>query len=58
MPIEQGYTTRDGERVGYYQWGDAGKKYTYTPGNERERETARSRAEAQMRAVYASGYEG
>lgn len=56
MPIERGYTTRDGERVGYYRWG-SGKMYTYEPGNEESREEARDRAEAQRAAAYASGYE-
>jgi hypothetical protein len=58
MPVRQGYTTRDGERVGYYQWGEAGKKYTYTPGDEEARDEAREKARAQQRAAYASGYSG
>lgn len=58
MPIEQGYTTRDGERRGYYRWGSHGKMYTYTPGNERSRKAARAKAVKQMRAAFASGYRG
>jgi hypothetical protein len=58
MPVERGYTTRDGERVGYYRWGESGKMYTYEPGDEEEREEARRKAERQMRAAYASGYSG
>jgi hypothetical protein len=58
MPVERGYTTRDGERVGYYRWGESGKMYTYTTGDEEEREEARERARAQRRAAYASGYDG
>jgi hypothetical protein len=46
MPIKQGYEQHQGERMGYYQWGDEGKKYYYTPGNETARE-----------AAHASGYE-
>lgn len=57
MPINQGYTTRDGERVGYYQW-NGGKKYTYEIGNESARRAALSRAKRQRDAAYASGYDG
>jgi len=58
MPIKQGYTTRNGERRGYYQWGDSGKKYLYTPGNERSRKRAKRKARKQQKAAYASGYSG
>ena len=54
MPLKQGYTTRNGQRVGYYQWGDAGAKYTYTPGNAAERERAKEKAQRQGRAIEAS----
>jgi len=57
MPIEQGYEMRDGKRWGYYQWGD-GEKYYYTPGNEQARQGARTKAENQRAAAYASGYDG
>jgi len=43
--------------MGYYQWGDAGTKYYYTPGNETARERAKTKAEKQQAAAHASGYE-
>ncbi len=58
MPIHQGYTTKDGKRRGYFQWGSSGKKYYYTPGSEASREKARKKAEQQAQAAHASGYEG
>jgi len=58
MPIQQGTTTRNGERVGYYRWGDDGKMYTYELGNASARRAAKSRARKQQQAAYASGYDG
>lgn len=58
MPIHQGYEWRDGKRWGYYQWGSHGKRYYYTPGNERARKAARTKAEQQAMAAYAHGYDG
>lgn len=58
MPINQGYTTVNGKRMGYYQWGSEGKKYYYTPGDESERERAYQKALNQQRAARAGGYEG
>ena len=58
MPIQQGYEQRNGKRMGYYQWGESGKRYYYTPGNELGRKRARERAERQRAAAYASGYGG
>lgn len=54
MPLKRGYTTRNGERVGYYQWGDSGKRYFYEPGNVRSRASARGKAKRQGRAIEAS----
>jgi len=54
MPLRRGYTTRGGERRGYYRWGDSGKMYTYEPGNGRSRAAARGLAERQGRAIEAS----
>jgi len=51
MPLSQGYTTRDGERKGYYRWGEHGKMYVYTPGDEEERKRAKQRALRQGRAI-------
>lgn len=54
MPLQQGTTTRDGERVGYYRWGDTGKMYTYQPGNRQSRERAKVLAKRQGRAIEAN----
>lgn len=54
MPLQQGYTTEDGERKGYYRWGDSGKKYKYTPGNEQSRKRAKKKAKKQGKAIEAS----
>ena len=40
-----------------YRWGEAGKCYTYTPGNDRARATARMKAEIQGRAIEARSEE-
>ena len=64
MPIESGYEYRDVEnangeyRWGYFQWGDSGARFYYTPGNSMSRERARTKAEKQRTAAYASGYDG
>lgn len=58
MPIIQGYEIFRGERMGYYQWGDSGKKYHYTIGDERSRKRAKRKAEKQQAAAYAGGYDG
>ena len=56
--IEQGTTTRDGERVGYYQWDPPnGKKYTYELNNDNDRQEAKERAEEQRRAAAADTFE-
>lgn len=52
MPVHQ--TTHNGKPA--YQWGDSGKKYTYTPGDEESRKRAKAKAEAQGRAAHAHGY--
>jgi len=54
MPVRR--TTKDGKPA--YQWGDSGKKYAYTPGNDESRERAKRKARQQARAIYASGYRG
>jgi hypothetical protein len=41
----------------FAQWG-SGKKYYYTCGNAVEREAAKSKADKQGKAAYASGYKG
>lgn len=51
MPLQSGSTTRDGDRVRYYRWGDDGKMYTYTPGDDSARERAKERALRQGRAI-------
>lgn len=54
MPLQQGYTTRDGERKGWYRWGSSGRRYFYEPGNPRSRAQAKSLAKRQGRAIEAS----
>lgn len=54
MPIQQGYTTKDGKRKGWYRWGSKGKKYHYTPGNEQSRKAAKAKAKKQGRAIKAN----
>lgn len=54
MPLQSGYTTRDGERKGYYRWGDEGKMYIYEPGDPASKERARNRAKKQGRAIEAN----
>lgn len=58
MPIRRGYERHRGKRMGYYQWGESGTKYHYTPGNERSRRRAKRKAEKQAAAAHARGYEG
>lgn len=41
-----------------YRWGDSGKCYVYTPGDESSKGRARAAAERQGRAARAGGYEG
>lgn len=38
----------------YYQYGTEGKKYYYKPGDEKERERAKQRADRQGRAIKSS----
>lgn len=57
MPIEQGYERHRGKRMGYYQWSERGRKYYYTPGNETARKRAKTKAEQQRTAAFASGFE-
>lgn len=52
MPVQRG--TSNGKPC--YKWGNSGKCYTYTAGNEESRKRAKQKAEAQGRAVYSSGY--
>lgn len=54
MPVKRG-KNRDGP---YYQWGDSGKKYHYTSGDEQSREAAKEKARRQGRAARARGYQG
>ena len=56
MPIYRGYTTVKGKRMGWFRWGDSGKKYTYIPGNERSRKSAKKKAVKQAQAAYSAGY--
>ena len=47
MPVKD---CRDGGKPGY-RWGDSGKCYTYTQGNEQSRKRARDKAIKQGRAI-------
>ena len=58
MPIHQGYGEHNGKRMGWYRWGESGAKYWYSIGNEMSRKRAKTKAEQQRQAAYASGYEG
>ncbi len=42
----------------YYQWGDSGKKYRYSPGDKVSREAAKKKASKQGQAAHAAGYQG
>lgn len=48
MPVKPVWTTKQGQPVKGYRWGDQGKIYTG--------QGAQQRAAAQGRAAYASGY--
>jgi hypothetical protein len=50
MPVHR--TTENGKPA--YQYGQEGKKYTYTAGNEESRRRAREKAEKQGRAIKSS----
>lgn len=58
MPVTRGYEQHHGKRMGYYQFGESGTKYHYTPGNETARKRAKTKAEQQQAAAYAGGYDG
>lgn len=47
MPLKQGYE----DDMGWYRWGKTGKKYYYTPGDEKSRVRARNKAVKQGRAI-------
>jgi hypothetical protein len=42
----------------YYRWGGHGKKYFYTPNNERSRKLAQDKAKKQGIAAHANGWRG
>lgn len=48
MPVRKVQTTRSGQPVSGYRWGTSGKIYVGP--------RAQARAQAQGRAIYASGY--
>lgn len=52
MPVHR----RKDSKGPYYQWGDSGKKYHYTAGDEKSRDAAKEKAKKQGRAARASGY--
>lgn len=54
MPV---HTGKDKEG-NYYRWGTSGKKFHFDPSSESSKSNAKSKAEKQARAIYASGYRG
>jgi hypothetical protein len=54
MPVKRGQD----KQGPYYQWGDSGKKYHYTPGDKRSRDRAKEQASKQGQAAHARGYGG
>lgn len=54
MPIHQSKDSKGS----FYQWGKSGKKYYYTPGNQKDREIAKTKAQKQMKAIFYKGYSG
>lgn len=52
MPVHR----RKDSKGPYYEWGDSGKKYHYTAGDEKSRDAAKEKAKKQGRAARASGY--
>lgn len=53
MPVDQGTTTKDGKRMGFYRWGTNPKahKYLYKLDNERSRKAALAKVKKQARAI-------
>lgn len=54
MPV---HTGKDKEGS-YYRWGTSGKKFHFDPSSESSKSNAKSKAQKQARAIYASGYRG
>jgi hypothetical protein len=54
MPVHRGKDAKGP----FYQWGQSGKKYHYSPGDKEGREGAKKKAERQGRAARAAGYKG
>ena len=40
----------------YFKWGDTGAKYKFTPGDIQSEEKAKAKADAQGKAVHATGW--
>lgn len=54
MPVHTG-KDKDGT---FYRWGTSGKKFYFDPESEQSRGIAKSKAQKQAQAIYASGYKG
>lgn len=52
MPVNRGRDTKGT----FYRWGKTGKKYYYKTGDKASRDGAKSKANRQAKAIYASGY--
>lgn len=51
MPIEQGYTTEDGKRKGFYKVKNTNNRYTYKPGDVQHMARAKRKAKEQLSAI-------
>jgi hypothetical protein len=49
---------REDSKGPYYQWGDHGRKYRYTPGDKASRDRAKQGATRQGEAAHAHGHRG
>ena len=54
MPVRR----RHDSKGPYYQWGDYGRKYRYSPGDKASRDRAKHGATRQGQAAHARGYRG
>ena len=52
MPVHRGQDAKGP----FYQWGEHGKRYRYTPGDKDAREKAKRAASRQGEAAHAHGY--
>ena len=58
MPVHRTTKTVKGVVKPAFQWGDRGKKYTYTPHSKQSAARAKAKAYRQERAARSNGYQG